>query len=74
MLCEDDGVVIGLDAGLENGLLMSPALVQSHISSKLVLPKTTAAAGVQMQISSREGDLLSILVIHHVSVPERGEW
>ena len=71
MLGEDDGVAVGLDTGQEQEALSRPALVQSHVGPQLVLPSTTAAAGVQSQVASGERDLATVEMVDQVGVPEQ---
>ena len=70
VLGEDDGVLVGPDTGEEDHLLVSPALLQHDVGAQQVLTDTAAVAGVQLEVPFGEGYLLSILVVHHVSVPE----
>ena len=70
MLGEDDGVTVGLDAGLEEEALVGPALLQPHVGTQLVLTNTAAVAGVELQVPSRERDLLTIEMIDQVRVPD----
>ena len=71
MLGEDDGVAVGLDTGQEQEALSCPALLQSHVGPQLVLPSSTAAAGVQSEGPSRERDLITVEMVDQVSVPEQ---
>ena len=69
VLGEDDGVGVGLDAGLEQEGLVNPAPVQPHVGAQLVLPNT-GVAGVELQVASRERDLLTIEMVDQVGVPD----
>ena len=50
---------------------MRPGLIQPHIGAQLVLPGTTALAGVQRQVSSRERDLVTIEMVDQVRVSDQ---
>ena len=75
MLGEDDGVGVGLDTGEEQEGLVRPGLVQPHIGTQLILPGSTAMAGVQLEVSSGERDLSTIQMVHQVRVSDQnGTW
>ena len=70
VLSEDDGVAVGLDTGQEGQVLVGPALLHSDEGPDLVMAETAAVSGVEPEVTPGEGDLLAVLVEHHVRVPE----